>query len=152
MPRAVNIDGGIKTCPACTRKLVLSEFYSDARTATGLCTYCRECSKKKARTRYYKHHERVLAYEKVRAVTPERKAKRREYQHKMAGQNAIKLAARQAVKAELRAGRMVPQPCVGCGNPRSWGHHPDYNKPLDVVWMCPRCHGREHRVFAEGFR
>jgi hypothetical protein len=25
------------------------------------------------------------------------------------------------------------------------GHHPDYSKPLEVVWLCPGCHNLENR-------
>lgn len=52
--------------------------------------------------------------------------------------------ARELVRRAVRAGRLVPQPCSVCGGPNANGHHTDYSKPLDVVWMCSNCHRGEH--------
>jgi hypothetical protein len=43
-----------------------------------------------------------------------------------------------------RRGIIVPQPCQHCGAAKAEVHHPDYSKPLEVVWLCKPCHGREH--------
>ena len=29
------------------------------------------------------------------------------------------------------------------------GHHEDYSKPFDVIWLCHRCHMRLHHTIAE---
>ena len=32
-----------------------------------------------------------------------------------------------------------------CGSEsKTHGHHPNYELPLDVVWVCPKCHSRIH--------
>ena len=56
-------------------------------------------------------------------------------------------AADAAFRRALRVGRLVrPTECSACGEakPRIAGHHPDYDKPLEVVWLCMQCHGKRH--------
>lgn len=46
-----------------------------------------------------------------------------------------------------RKGNVVPaKACQGCGNVgRLQMHHPDYGEPLNIVWLCAKCHTAEHR-------
>ena len=57
-----------------------------------------------------------------------------------------KRIAKVAFRTAIRNGKLVRQPCVKCGNPKSQGHHEDYSKPLDVIWLCQPCHGRQHSI------
>lgn len=46
---------------------------------------------------------------------------------------------------EVRAGRLIRQPCEVCGSThRVEGHHEDYSRPLDIRWLCQRHHKQRH--------
>lgn len=46
----------------------------------------------------------------------------------------------------VKLGRIKkPANCESCGEAkRLSGHHDDYDKPLDVRWLCAKCHRRFH--------
>lgn len=37
-------------------------------------------------------------------------------------------------------GHLRRKPCQVCGDGNSEKHHPDYARPLYVIWLCRRCH------------
>lgn len=46
----------------------------------------------------------------------------------------------------LKIGKLKRGVCKKCGSTeKTHGHHEDYSKPLDVVWLCPPCHRELHR-------
>jgi ribosomal protein S27AE len=45
-------------------------------------------------------------------------------------------------------GRLIRQPCEVCGEKKVEAHHDDYDKPLDVRWLCPAHHAETHREVA----
>lgn len=67
----------------------------------------------------------------------------------MNGDVALQYKARVIMAAAISRGDLVRQPCVRCGNPKSHGHHPDYSKPLDVVWLCAQHHNEVHGRIAK---
>lgn len=44
----------------------------------------------------------------------------------------------------VRRGTLVPKSCDNCGDPKAEMHHEDYSKPLDVNWLCRKCHLELH--------
>lgn len=56
-----------------------------------------------------------------------------------------KYKARYLLNNAIASGKVIKQPCIDCGNKKSHGHHEDYSKPLEVVWLCNVCHVKHHR-------
>jgi len=58
-----------------------------------------------------------------------------------------KTKAHQLVMFAIKLGVLEKsKECSKCGSTkRIEGHHEDYSKPLDVVWLCNGCHQRHHK-------
>ncbi len=60
-----------------------------------------------------------------------------------------KRRARELVQTAVRSGFLVkPDKCEECGKETPsrglHGHHEDYTKPLEVHWLCRKCHHTTH--------
>ena len=60
------------------------------------------------------------------------------------------LAAQSHVQKALRLGLKKPDICEKCGKKfpirKIHGHHSDYRKPLQIMWVCPQCHRQIHKT------
>jgi len=56
-----------------------------------------------------------------------------------------KVYARHRLREAVKNGSVIKYPCVVCGEKKSNGHHEDYSKPLEVVWLCLKHHMERHR-------
>ncbi len=56
-----------------------------------------------------------------------------------------RVKAREIFYQEIRSGRIKRQPCEVCGDQNGHAHHEDYNKPLEVIWLCRKHHLQRHR-------
>lgn len=52
--------------------------------------------------------------------------------------------ANDKVSRAMRAGTLIRQPCVICGETKVWAHHEQYDEPLEVVWLCNAHHIARH--------
>lgn len=108
-----------------------------------------------AKKSYEKHREKRLTehkkwlndYETAMGETYDQKYRRehpnymREYNAKNEAYYKVRCVTNNAIKS----GKLVRLPCENCGEQQSEAHHIDYNKPLEVMWLCKRCHGEWHR-------
>lgn len=60
--------------------------------------------------------------------------------------NPDKTRVEKILQYQVRIGNIInPGACSLCGETEGVeAHHPDYSKPLDVVWMCRPCHVHIH--------
>ena len=48
------------------------------------------------------------------------------------------------VREAIKKGKLVKESCIICGNEKVHGHHQDYSKPLEVIWLCAKHHKALH--------
>jgi hypothetical protein len=57
-----------------------------------------------------------------------------------------KQRARKKVQMALKNGDLLKDNCEICDSIRSEAHHDDYNKPLDIRWLCKKHHTMRHTL------
>lgn len=135
-----------KICFKCKNKKELRLFYKHPKTADKHLNKCKLCTKKDVKKRYENpiFRKRIEKYESERFKRPERKEQLARYRKEKNKKFPNKYRARTKLNHAVRDGHIERLPCEKCGEPKSDGHHRDYRKPLDVKWLCRRCHYIEH--------
>jgi hypothetical protein len=136
-----------KVCKDCKNKNVRKKYTEISRNLSERRKEIRENRREelneKARQRYWDNRDDLLAKAKNRSgygkSNPETISKWRI-------NNKYKCAAHQAVVRALKSGKIIrPEKCQVCGSKEKLNaHHHDYNKSLDVIWLCVPCHKKVH--------
>ncbi len=139
----------MKQCFKCARQLPLSEFYKHPKMADGHLGKCKDCAKTDVRENHRARFEYYQEYEAVRAKTPKRKLLNKRITDEDRANWPERYKARYTLTNAIRDGRIEkPCTCSRCREEfplrRIHAHHTDYSKPLDVLWLCVRCHKLEH--------
>lgn len=147
----------MKECKQCLKTLPLSEFYS---TKTGKFSKCKECIKKNVKQNREEKEEYYKAYDRNRPNKAERNKLNIERQKTEKGKAIHNNACRAwgernkdrrqvqiAVSNAVRDGRLQKLPCFICGEAEVEGHHPNYDAPLDVIWLCVKHHKEIHTLY-----
>ena len=116
-----------KTCSKCGRELPLSEFHKYERRNETHYSQCRDCKAEYKR----KNRDKLLASQYKRRSNPTH-------------EDSQKRKAWNALYYAVRKGRVTKaKSCQLCGSTENiQGHHNDYNKPLQVMWVCQKCHAK----------
>jgi ribosomal protein S27AE len=140
-----------KECFKCQTVKPLTEFYKHSKMADGHLNKCKECTKHDATTHRNQNLEKVRQYDRERAKKPERVKAATEITRAWRVEDSRRSACHSAVARAVSAGDLVRRPCVRCGEKKSVAHHEDYDKPLEVMWLCQPCHKQRHKELKEEF-
>jgi hypothetical protein len=72
------------------------------------------------------------------------RVKQRAYNRAWSIKNPEKWRAHRALRRALLAGIVVKSLCEICFEKKVEAHHDDYSQPLDVRWLCRKCHVKVH--------
>lgn len=131
----------MKKCKQCNKLKQPSEFYRHPNTADGLFSVCGRCHRARTQANY-----RRKAKVKREAAKQAYRRRVREGYYKTYQRDPEKVAAKVMVANAKASGRLVPRSCRVCRSKKVEAHHPDYGKPLEVVWLCRKHHKELHRM------
>lgn len=134
-----------KECFKCKTVKPLTEFYKHPAMADGHLNKCKECNKNDSTKHRNQNLEKVRAYDRERGKIPERIKANTEIMRAWREEDHRRQYAHGKVSRAIKSGKLVRSPCIRCGEPKSLAHHEDYDKPLDVMWLCQPCHKQRHK-------
>jgi hypothetical protein len=138
----------MKTCFKCLCAKPLEAFYKHGQMGDKHLNKCKECTKADVARHRQENLERVRAYDRLRASQPHRIASRQRIVAEYTERFPKRKKANTAVSNAVRDGRLHKQPCWVCGL-KAVAHHADYDRPLDVVWLCQAHHQQTHALVAK---
>jgi hypothetical protein len=138
----------MKICRTCGEPKELTAYYIHKQMADGHLNICIDCTKKRVAKDRYDNPDKLSERDKCRyKKDSDRKESCCESSKKSRIKFPKKYKARNKVNNAIRDGRLFKQPCSECGNAEVEAHHLDYDKPLDVVWLCSKHHGEQSRKY-----
>ena len=151
----------LKICFKCNVEKDINKFYKHKQMKDGHLNKCIECAKKDAIEARNKNINYYLEYDKNRSNNPDRVEARKKYSQTEEGmkahrkakaswaeKNLIKRSASVLVNNAIKYNKIIkPEYCEECNkhDMKLHGHHDDYAYPLEVRWLCSKCHRKWHK-------
>ena len=133
----------MQLCKVCLEEKPLSDFYAMKSMKSGHMSKCKECFKKEIHAARKRNIEHYREYDRNRGSRMSNEDLRRQR-----ARHPEWVKAHRAVRNALRNGTLHKKPCEICGASFVHAHHPDYSKPLEVIWLCPLHHRQVHAQIA----
>lgn len=154
----------MKKCNQCGIEKEFTEFQIRRASKDGFTARCKKCLSEYDKKRFKedpKVKARHKAYQKTEAGKEAMNRARRKYVEnnkdkiaeickKYRENNKKKYQCHGIVAYAIKCGNLTSKPCEVCGERKVEGHHDDYDKPLEVRWLCRKHHAEWHRINGEG--
>jgi transcriptional regulator with XRE-family HTH domain len=110
---------------------------------------CKLCKRTRAYLATFNHRKKYPIKSKrvARKWQAANKGKLAGYYRKHYEKNKKKYAAVWKIAESVQRGETKREVCKLCGKKKAEGHHYDYDKPLEVIWLCKKHHAAWHKVF-----
>jgi len=142
-----------KVCFKCGVDKDISEYYKHPQMGDGTLNKCKCCAKLDTRKYREDNTEKVRSYDRIRGKIPKRIAENSERMIKYKETFPQRCLAVKMLGNAVRDGRIVKKDCAICGtSERIEGHHFDYYKPLEVIWLCSAHHSAVHEGMKKHFK
>jgi len=135
----------MKSCSTCGELKDESNFQRRKASKDGLTSSCKSCLNERDARRYVRERERRTARYREYIKTPAGREAHSKAIERWRQANQVRRAAHIILGNAVRDGRVQPLPCLECGG-KAEAHHPDYDRPLDVIWLCTTHHKETHRM------
>lgn len=134
----------MKKCTKCQDSKPFSEFERRHENKNKYHSWCKDCRREYFREYNKKHKERRDKQQKQHYYDhKEQLSKRR--REKYYADRSPRVARYEVEKAVKSGDLKIPPECESCGHQKKLeGHHEDYSKPLDIIWLCMSCHRIVH--------
>ena len=134
-----------KSCFKCNTVQPLSEFQNLSSMEDVHVIKFKSCNKKDVNENRLKNIDYYREYDRERAKNYVRQQAAYEISKAWREADTRRIVCHSAVARAVKSGDLVRQPCVRCQNEKSLAHHEDYDKPLEVFWLCQPCHKQRHK-------
>jgi hypothetical protein len=128
-----------KECFKCKIIKPITEFYKHSMMADGHLNKCKACAKSDVGKHREENLDRIRAYDRERGKLSHRIKLAAEVTKAWRAEDKRRNKAHSAVAYAIKKGILTRTPCICCGAEKSEGHHEDYSKPLDIIWLCRKC-------------
>ena len=149
----------MKPCISCHINKPIEAFYKQGKMKDGHLNKCIECCIKQAHARRLSKIDEIRAYDRmrgslhyrleanrIRQKTEKGKLLHSEANKRYRDKYKNRAAAHTIFRNAVRDGKIIGQCCFVCGDEKAEGHHPDYDRPLDVTWLCMKHHKEVHKM------